>query len=305
MNTSAATRDRFEGCLLGLALGDALGAPYEGGPLERLLWRALGTTDAGEMRWTDDTQMSIDLAESLVACGKVDPDDVARRFAASYRWSRGYGPSAAKVLKRIRAGADWRRASRSVHSGGSFGNGAAMRAPVVALFCAARPDALADATRATAVITHAHPLGVEGALAISAATFEALAGRGPSDLLDAAASNCTLEPYLARFAQARVWLRDGAEPAPREVARTLGNGIAAPDSCVTAVYVAARFLRAPFASRHAFVVGCRGDVDTIAARAGAMWGAANGVGGLPADALAKLEDRERIRALAIALVGAA
>jgi ADP-ribosylglycohydrolase len=292
------TTDRFTGTLLALALGDALGAPYEGGPLEHLLWRALGTTKAGEMRYTDDTQMSLDLADSLVARRAVDPDDIARRFAASYRWSRGYGPSAAKVLKRIRGGMDWRQASRSVHAGGSFGNGAAMRAPVVALFCARRPDALMDAVRATAVITHAHPLGVEGAQAVAAATQEALAGRGAEDLLDAAATTCTLDPYTARFAHARAWLREGAEPSSREVARALGNGIAAPDSCVTAVYVAARFLRAPFATMHALVVAGRGDVDTIAAMAGAIWGAANGVAGLPADALAKLEDRERIRTLA-------
>ena len=52
--------DLFQGCLLGLSLGDALGAPYEGGVLERLLWRLIGKTSQGEMRWTDDTQMTID-----------------------------------------------------------------------------------------------------------------------------------------------------------------------------------------------------------------------------------------------------
>jgi poly(ADP-ribose) glycohydrolase ARH3 len=293
--------DRFEGALLGLALGDALGAPHEGGPLERLLWRCIGTTRTGAMRWTDDTQMSLDLAESLVACGAVDPDDIARRFAAGYRWSRGYGPSAAKVLRRIGDGMDWRRASRSVHAQGSFGNGAAMRAPVVGLWCAARPDALVDATVATAGITHAHPLGVEGAVAIAVATTEALGGRDGVALLDAAATACTLAPYPERFALARGWMREGAAPAPREVARRLGHGVAAPDSCVTAVYLAARFLHAPFAAMHAFAVACRGDVDTIAAMAGALWGAANGAAALPAGALAKLEDLERIRTLAAAL----
>jgi len=104
----APTRDRFEGCLLGLALGDALGAPHEGGLLERCVWRLIGKTRQGEMRWTDDTQMSLDLAESLIAGGAVDPDDLARRFAGSYRWSRGYGPGAARILKRIGRGADWR-----------------------------------------------------------------------------------------------------------------------------------------------------------------------------------------------------
>ena len=134
------TSDQFEGCLLGLALGDALGAPFEGGFLERLLWRFLGRTAAGHARWTDDTQMSKDTAESLVANGALDPDDLARRFAASYRWSRGYGPGTAKMLKRIARGADWRSANRSVYPQGSFGNGGAMRAPVVGLFYAERPQ---------------------------------------------------------------------------------------------------------------------------------------------------------------------
>src|SRR5690349_18966772 len=120
--------DRCQGCLLGLALGDALGAPYEGGPLERLLWRLSGRTRQGEMRWTDDTQMSLDLAESLAEKGALDPDDLAQRFARSYHWSRGYGPGAAKLLKRIACGADWREANRSVYPAGSYGNGGAMRA---------------------------------------------------------------------------------------------------------------------------------------------------------------------------------
>jgi ADP-ribosylglycohydrolase len=298
-------RARYEGCLLGLALGDALGAPFEGGPVERLLWRAIGTTAAGEMRWTDDTQMSLDVAASLVACGAVDADDLAARFAASYRWSRGYGPSAAKVLKRIARGGDWRVVNRSVFRDGSLGNGGAMRAPVLGLWCATRREALPDAARDFARITHAHPLGLEGAVAVAVATAEALAGtRGPA-LVDAVAASCALAPFRERLALARTWLRDDATPDPREVARRLGNGIAAHESAVTAIYVAARFLAQPFAAMHRFVVAGRGDVDTIAAMAGALWGAANGVAALPAESLARLEQRERIRALAQALHDAA
>jgi ADP-ribosylglycohydrolase len=100
MDGAKVTRDRFAGCLLGLALGDALGAPHEGGPVARLVWRIIGHTRPGAMRWTDDTQMSLDLADSLVSHGTVVPDDIARRFAASYRWSRGYGLGAAKILSR-------------------------------------------------------------------------------------------------------------------------------------------------------------------------------------------------------------
>lgn len=69
-----AVEDRFSGCLLGLALGDALGAPYEGNPIERAVWNWLGKTKQGKRRWTDDTQMSLDLAESLLAEGGLNPD---------------------------------------------------------------------------------------------------------------------------------------------------------------------------------------------------------------------------------------
>lgn len=137
--------DAYRGCLLGLALGDALGAPHEGGPLERLLWTVLGWTPRGERRWTDDTQMSLDLARSPLACDGLDLDHLAPAFAGSYRWSRGYGPGAAKLLKRIARGTPWREANRSVFEGGSFGNGGAMRAPVIGLYFAAGGESVITA----------------------------------------------------------------------------------------------------------------------------------------------------------------
>jgi len=134
------TPDRCEGCVPGLALGDALGAPHEGGPVERLLWRLIGSTRDGAMRWTDDTQMSLDLAESMIDKARLDADDVARRFAAGYRWSRGYGPGTAKVLAKIRRGTPWPEACRAGFPGGSYGNGGAMRSPVIGLFNLQRPE---------------------------------------------------------------------------------------------------------------------------------------------------------------------
>ncbi len=128
------TKEQYIGCLLGLAMGDALGAPYEGGLLERILWYFIGNTQDGSPRWTDDTQMSINIAESILKEGHLNQKDIAERFTNSYRWRRGYGPSTAKLLKRIRRGQTWEEASKSVYPSGSYGNGAAMRAPVLALF---------------------------------------------------------------------------------------------------------------------------------------------------------------------------
>jgi len=297
----AISLDRFEGCLLGLALGDALGAPYEGGPVELMLWRLIGRTRQGETRWTDDTQMSLDVAESLAALGGVDADDLALRFARSYQWSRGYGPGAAKLLKRIARGADWRQANRSVYPGGSYGNGGAMRAPVVGLFYADRFEELAEAARLSASVTHAHPLGIEGAVLLATATALAARANRPVAILQGAAGQCNLEPFMARLGIASDWLQSGADPTTGEVRRKLGNGIAASESCVTALYIALQFLERPFEEMLRFAAGCGGDVDTIGAMAGAVWGAANGAAKLPPSRLAKLEQRARLSSAAAAL----
>ena len=295
------TPDRFVGCLLGLALGDALGAAYEGGVLERLLWRVIGVTSEGRIRWTDDTQMSLDLADSLIAKGNLDLDDLALRFASNYRWSRGYGPSTSRQLRRVARGMHWREANRTVHCDGSFGNGGAMRAPVVGLFYSKRREELVGAARISASVTHAHPLAMEGAALVATATVLALMRHPAVEILEGAASVCRLGPFVTRLETAMRWLRSGTEPRPADVAGQLGHGTAASESCATAMYVAARFLDRPFLELQQFAAACAGDVDTIGAMAGAIWGAANGSARLPADALQRLEQRERLAAVASAL----
>ena len=298
------SEDKFEGCMLGLALGDALGAPFEGGPLERLLWKLIGTTPSGEMRWTDDTQMSLDVAESLIAHQSVNPNDLARRFATSYHWSRGYGPGAAKLLKRIAKGQDWQLANKSVYREGSFGNGGAMRAPVLSLFYALQPDELAHAVELTTSITHAHPLGLEGALLVAKAAALSLQDVEPLEILSVLASTSTHAPFAKRIAVASQWLSSSTLPKPSQVVSELGNGIQATTSCITAIFIALHFYQRPFADMLAFVAQCGGDVDTIGAMAGALWGARRGKRQLPADQLQKLEQQSRISALAKALYAA-
>jgi ADP-ribosylglycohydrolase len=85
------------------------------------------------------------------------------------------------------------------------------------------------------------------------------------------------------------------------VRSSLGNGIAAVDSCVTAAYIALRFLDDSFQNMCRFIANCRGDVDSIGAMAGGIWGAANGVTRLPQGTLDILEQRDRIVTVANAL----
>jgi poly(ADP-ribose) glycohydrolase ARH3 len=273
--------DRFAGCLLGLATGDALGAPYEGGPLERLIWRLIGRARDGTLRWTDDTQMSLDLAESLLAENGLSLDALATRFAAGYRWSRGYGPGAAKVLRRIRRGQSWRTAVRGVYPEGSFGNGAAMRAPVLALYFRHDRAELVAAARESAGVTHAHPLGIEGAVLIALATHALLEDQDERDLMDRLISACSSAPFYERLRLVRFWRETQAMPSPRDVVAKLGNGITAPTSCPTALFIALQFRRRSFEEMMTFIISCRGDVDTIGAMAGALWGVTNGAERLP------------------------
>src|SRR5262245_48665705 len=78
-------RDRFRGVLLGVAVGDALGAPLEFQPARQpdnwvteMIGGGWQQLEPGE--WTDDTQMTLSVVESLLTKRVFDPDDIARRF---------------------------------------------------------------------------------------------------------------------------------------------------------------------------------------------------------------------------------
>lgn len=275
--------------MLGVALADAWGAPYEGGLLERLLWRVIGTRQ-GRRRWTDDTQMTFDVAASLADVQGIDQDDLAARFARSYQWSRGYGPGAARILKRIHRGEHWTTASRAVYAQGSYGNGAAMRSVPIGLFFAARgTNAVIKAAQSAAEITHAHPQGKEGAVLIALVAGLVFNSLSPSEIWTAIKAE-TWSPVLSdKLAIAEQWLSNKQPVEPSRVARQLGRSMTAANSCPTAVYIALRHLSKPFAELLDFARRVGGDVDTIGAMAGGLWGAARGLGALPIEQLAGLE----------------
>lgn len=280
--------------MIGLALSDALCASHEGGPMERLLWRFIGTTRKGKIRYTDDTQMSLDVANSLIEIGKIDQDHLARTFANSYKWSRGYGPGTAKILRKVKQGAKWYEANRTRFLQGSFGNGAAMRAPVLALFYYKDIFNLLEATKKTSVITHAHPMAVTGAKLIALSTYYALIKVEPVDIPDRLLQTCSIAEYKEKLSKAQGWLKTCSIHDNNRVAATLGNGIEAINSCVTAIYIALRFMHLTYSDMIDFVKKCSGDTDTIGAMAGAIWGAYNGVDAINHLQLMKLESRKMI-----------
>lgn len=291
-------RLKARGALLGAACGDAIGAPFEGMPaLVRRSEDVLAETSSG-LHYTDDTAMTIALAESLVEVGDLDQDHLAGTFATHWRrepW-RGYGRAAFELLQSIAAGGAWRSlAARQFGGQGSWGNGGAMRvAPVAVMAGGDVPRAVALARR-SAQVTHAHPLGIDGAAVQAGAISLALATPRNEPL--------AVQPYLARL---RLIAREQAmveqleqvgafesDPDPGEVGGILGTGVdalsAVPAGIGAAVFAGGRGTADAMADTIRFALAMGGDTDTIASMAGAIVGAHLGAEAIPQSWVRRLE----------------
>lgn len=274
--------EKFEGCLLSLALGDAMGSHRHGTLL----------------RYSDDTAMTLALAEALIERGGPDPEHIARKYLEAWErepW-RGYGPGPPRIFRMIRRGLGPLRLDQRLYPGGSYGNGAAMRIAPVALLYHDDPEAMREAVEAASIPTHSHPLGIEGAALQAAAITIAL--KTPQDG----------EPDIGEFLQAleeeakhRVYREKIREvgrllemdPPPSEVARRLGNTVEAFNSVPTAIYLYLRNQDPLKTIQHA--IDLRGDTDTIASMAAAIAGAHKTASPIPTQLLNRLENKEKIR----------
>ncbi len=292
-----AIHDRAAGCVLGLALGDALGAPYEGGVLGTVVTGLYRLWRGEPLSYTDDAEMMIGLVESLLHDPSVDPEFLAARFAENYTVGRGYGHGTGRFLSEVKRGRPWREANRSAFPEGSLGNGGAMRAAPVGPLHAHDPSVLRAVAERQAEVTHAHRVGMEGAVVVAYAA--AMAFREPeaggAAVLESLEQYTVVPVYREKFQTALALMSD--EHSPRRVARALGSGVMALHSAPTAVYLSARFPEDYDAAVSA-AIELGGDTDTIAAMTGAIVGARIGKSRLPADALAKLEGVEQLDTLA-------
>ncbi|WP_406454803.1 ADP-ribosylglycohydrolase family protein [Streptomyces sp. NBC_00876] len=274
-----------------LALGDAFGERWF--PLFRKREQAYREIQARQMpsepvwHWTDDTALARALVRVLDEHGEVEQDRLALCFALAFDadQARGYGHGMHILLPELLASpADWRTLAPGLFEGGSLGNGAAMRvAPLGARFHRDVGHAAGQAAL-QAEVTHAHPEGIAGAVAVAVAA--ALAVRGELTLA-----------AVARHTPAGA-VRDGLARAvdlpfdtePWMAADLLGNGqrIRADDTVPFALWTAARHPDDLEAALWATAEGF-GDVDTTCAITGGVVGAVTGVEGVPAAWLRRRE----------------
>lgn len=230
--------DRALISLAGLSVGDAFGEQFF-----RLPWEAIGrrTLPPTPWKWTDDTAMALSIVEVLRNHRAIEQDVLAASFAAHFRQDprRGYAGGAVRLLTRYAEGASWETEAPRLFNGGSYGNGAAMRAGPIGGYFWGDPERAAREAQRSAVVTHSHLEGQAGAIAVAAA-----AAMAPFKL--AISSIDFLSQIVDRLPQTRT--REKIEEARRigpdehgRAVSTLGTGheIASFDTVPFCLWVAA------------------------------------------------------------------
>ncbi len=293
-----AVRDRAIGCLLGLAVGDALGAPLEFSQRDSVppVTEMIGGGPFGLRpgQWTDDTSMALCLGDSLIACGRLDRRDLMQRFIRWWRkgensvtgWCFDIGSTTSAALARFEAtGNPLAGDPDEVRTG----NGSIMRlAPAVLHWLDARDEAI-EAARDQSATTHGASAAVEACGLLAEVLLDAIWTGDKTTALRSRATRC---PELADVASGK-FKRKG-----RARISSAGNVTDTLRAALWAVHRGEDF-------EHALTlaVNLGGDADTIGAVAGQIAGALWGKSGIPQRWLGKLAWRAKIDQRARLLIG--
>ena len=292
---------RFLGSFFGCAIGDSLGAPIEGMSAEAITardgltdrFRSFREYDPGQ--YTDDTQLALAIARAVNRTGRVDGQAIAEEFAQLFRSGEivGAGPVARRAVERFIDGVAWDEAALADDL--PF-NGAAMRIAPVGLWNVGDEAGLVRDTEISSIVTHRHPRAIDAAIVIGAA----VAAAAQSQAVERAS-------FLDRVSHP---IRD-RDPAFRAQILALETDYPGPpsahgvnvDATQSTLAVLHCFLSAPndylAMLERCFRLG--GDVDTIGAMAGSIFGALHGMAKIPEHFVRDIKDSDIIRAEASTL----
>ena len=285
--------DKYQGCLIGLAVGDALGGPLEFMSREQILIKH------GEVRemigggwlhlrpgeFTDDTEMMLCLAESLVDKKVFDREDVSRRYLEWFRTQpRDIGNITRAALSALDQGVSIDEASRNAHELSGYksaGNATVMRAAPIGLLYQRDHKALVEACLQDALLTHYDKKAGIGSVTLCLLISEFLGGekdkslalRRATDFLEGGEGG--LFSVLPNFE----YVEEGELKSSAYVVDTLS----------VSLY---HFLKTKsFEQCLVKVVNMGGDSDTAGAVSGAVAGAYYGLSGIPRRWSEKIKDR--------------
>ena len=294
MNIS--TLDRYRGCLLGLATGDAVGTAVEFQP--RGTFPPVTDMTGGGVfglqpgQWTDDTSMALCLAASLLECGGFDAEDQMRRYLRWY--DEGYYSSTGKCFDiggATREALERFRTSGKPMSGSTnpakAGNGSLMRlAPAVMFYADDRGKARLYAEKSSRT-THAAKECLEACTLFADMLVLALNGADKETILSDSYTNTICSIKLLAIASGTY--------REKSVGHIRGSGYVADclEAALWCFWTTDSFEQAVLAAAN-----LGDDADTTAAVCGQIAGAFYGAAGIPAHWLERLHRREEITILA-------
>lgn len=296
MDVDMETRERFRGCLLGLACGDAVGTTVEFRrrgtfpPVTGMLGGGPFSLRPGE--WTDDTSMALCLASSLLELGTFDAADQMQRYC---RWhSDGYwssngrcfdiGNTVADALYRFRETGDAFSGSTNPRAAG---NGCIMRLAPVPMFFFPDHELAIDMSGESSRTTHGAAECVDSCRLLAAILCRALAGESKDDVLLNHGLSSIVSPKVRAIA-------DGGYRAKTE-ADIRGSGYVV--ECLEAALWCFHHTNT-FEAAILAAANLGDDADTTGAVCGQIAGAFYGTAGFPAAWLERLALQTEIRALA-------
>jgi ADP-ribosyl-[dinitrogen reductase] hydrolase len=275
MMLDARTFDKMAGVAVGAAVGDAFGMPLEFTP-PRPAGHLVTEMTGGRLpagSFTDDTEMALALAESLLAQRPLNPADLAARFTDWFRASPpDMGVHTAHVLRQVASGVSWESASRAAWQANlaNAGNGSIMRCWPVALAFWRDPAQLATASALQSQVTHYHPECVAASVFVNELIVRLLHGDDPVQAVDGASAAGLLPDGLSQVVRT-------APDRQRDELKNSGWVRHTLESAVWGLLTTTTFEDAVVQ-----VANLGNDADTAAAVVGSLAGATYGLASIPA-----------------------
>lgn len=304
--------ERFRGCLLGVAVGDALGMPVEGytayeiesrfGPVRDMMPAPEGHFHSGLKagQFTDDTEETLLLAESMIESYGLSAEKFSARlrdwgslWTLDERLNRGVGFTTRSSVENMLTGTSWKESGLSIPTCGS-----AMRAAPIGLLYHCDLNIVARYAELQSIPTHCSPAARAGSIAVAVGVALCLQGFPKEMVLRAAADMA--KKADREFADRLLWAGTLLDLETSEALREIGNSPMVSETVPAAFYC---FMR--FRPEEALIAAASGggDSDSIASITGSLLGASLGTAWIPERWLSCLEDRERIESVALGLLG--
>jgi len=299
---------KAQAIIYGLALGDALGWPIEFLSMQKvnIIYGPDGIQEPPTPAlYTDDTQTSLVIAESLIEAGKEDVDNlmaaVTRRLIA---WSnssendRAPGHTVTEAIRTLEAGVPWRESGSP-----ATGNGSAIRVAPIGYYYQNDPARLLEVAHATGIATHSRASSDAAAIGAAYLIKLALDGVPPDqyarrtlEFTDGVAPE--FDEALLRIGHVLEWTDEFA------AINHIGQGWVGEEAVAMAVYCA---MRHPddFVKAVTRAVNIPGDSDSVGCIAGGLMGARLGLDGIPNAWVLRLENQDKLTDIAQRLAAAA